>query len=131
MTKQIARTLRKNPTDAEQELWKRLRRRQVYGHKFRRQFPIGGYVLDFVCLEKKLAVELDGGQHAKRKEYDESRTLWLKAQSYVVLRFWNNQIFREVEGVLEKIGDTLRSTPHPAPPPQGGRVSAAKGHKGG
>ena len=120
MTKQIARTLRKNPTAAEQELWKRLRRRQVYGHKFRRQFPIGGYVLDFVCLERKLVVELDGGGHAKQKEYDEFRTLWLEAQGFVVLRFWNSEIFREVEGILEKIGDALRSTPTPHLPHKGG-----------
>ncbi|MCZ6646284.1 MAG: DUF559 domain-containing protein [SAR324 cluster bacterium] len=115
MTKEFARTLRKNLTDAEQKLWRRLRRRQLHRHKFRRQFPMGAFVLDFVCLERKLIVELDGGQHASESKYDAARTLWLKEQGYSVLRFWNNQVFQEMEAVLEKIGVALSF--HPPPPP--------------
>ncbi len=118
----VARRLRKHPTDTEQHLWRHLRDRQIEGFKFRRQQPVGRYVVDFVNLEKKLVVELDGGQHAL-DPCDKTRDEWLHAEGYKVLRFWDNQVLSNLEGVLENIRDTLL-TPHPDPLPQGER----KGH---
>ncbi len=91
----FARTLRKASTDAEAKLWQGLRARQLNGYKFRRQVPMGNYVADFVCLEARLIVEVDGGQHAERSDYDEARTDWLHAQGFCVLRFWNNEVLQE------------------------------------
>ena len=119
-----ARELRKNPTDAEQRLWRELRLRQLGGHKFRRQQPLGPYVVDFACLEKRLVIELDGGQHSEQVAYDAERTRWLEAQGFAVLRFWNNEVLTATEAVREAIWKTLeggRTTPHLNPPPQGGR----------
>ena len=82
-----ARTLRKNLTDAEKRLWQKINRRQIGAFKFRRQHPIGEYIVDFVCLERHLIVELDGGQHAAQVAYDDQRTAWLKSRGYRVLRF--------------------------------------------
>ena len=90
----IARKLRSNLTDAEKLLWKHLRLRQLHGYKFRRQFPLGSYVVDFICLEARLVIEVDGGQHVERSVQDERRTEWLRQQGFTVLRFWNNQVFR-------------------------------------
>ena len=87
-----ARILRKNSTDAERKLWQHLRRYQINGYKFRRQHPIGPYVVDFVCFEKRLIIEVDGGQHAQQVEDDNARTEWLQSQGFQVLRFWNNQV---------------------------------------
>ena len=115
----IARRLRKCSTDTEQQLWRHLRNRQVEGFKFRREQPVGRYVVDFVNLEKKVVIELDGGQHALDPN-DKIRDEWLRAEGYKVLRFWDNQIFSDLEGVLEIIRDALL-TPHPAPLPQGER----------
>jgi len=115
----VARRLRKHSTDTEQHLWKHLRDRQIEGSKFRRQQPVGGYVVDFVNFEKKVVVELDGGQHALDPG-DNIRDEWLRAEGYKVLRFWDNQVFSNLEGVLEKIRDALL-TPHPDPLPQGER----------
>ena len=92
-TRRNARDLRRNPTEAERTLWRHLRQRHVAGRKFRRQHPIGRYVLDFVCLETKLVIELDGGQHADREAEDQGRTAWLEARGYRVLRFWNTEVF--------------------------------------
>ena len=100
------RQLRKNMTDAERALWFRLRSRQVEGHKFRRQHPIGPYVVDFVCLEQRLVVEVDGSQHMDNP-HDESRTRWLNAEGYKVLRFWNNEVLLETDAVLEVIQEAL------------------------
>ncbi len=102
-----ARELRREMTDAERLLWSRLRRRQMFGDKFRRQQPLGPYIVDFVCLDKRLIVELDGGQHAEQQEYDAERTRWLEEQGFRVLRFWNNQVFDEPESVLRVIADEL------------------------
>jgi len=102
-----ARELRKNPTDAERKLWSHLRRRQIGGHKFRRQLPLGPYFVDFVCLEKKLVVEVDGGQHNEQGDYDVKRTEWLEAQRFRVLRFWNNEVLKEIEIVKEVIEEAL------------------------
>ncbi len=115
----IARKLRKHSTDTEQHFWRHLRNRQIEGFKFRRQQPVGRYVVDFVNLEKKVIIELDGGQHTLDPR-DKMRDEWLRAEGYKVLRFWNNQISSNLEGVLETIRDALL-TPHPDPLPQGER----------
>jgi very-short-patch-repair endonuclease len=91
------RQLRTDPTAAERVLWRHLRLRQLDGYKFRRQQPLGPYIADFVCFEKCLIIELDGGQHSERVVYDTERTTWLQARGYRVLRFWNHQIFRDIE----------------------------------
>jgi len=117
----VARRLRKHSTDAELHLWRHLRGRQIEGFKFRRQQPVGKYVVDFVNLEKKVVVELDGGQHAVDPG-DKIRDEWLRAEGYRVLRFWDNQVLSNLEGVLENIRDSLL-TPHPDPLPQGERVN--------
>lgn len=113
---QRARNLRTNLTNTEQLLWSRLRRRQVNGHKFRRQLVLGPYIADFVCVERKLVVELDGGQHSERTDYDQRRTRWLEQGGFRVLRFWNHQVFMELEGVLRTIEATLEDPP-PCPSP--------------
>ncbi len=94
-----ARELRANATDVERLLWTCLRKRQIAGYRFRRQAPMGRYIVDFVCYEKQLAIELDGGQHKKQAQYDAERTEWLESQGFTVLRFWNNQVLNELEGV--------------------------------
>ena len=91
---QTARTLRKGSTDAERVLWRHLKTKQLGGLKFRRQEQIGYFIVDFVCYEKRLIIEADGGQHAMEREKDEERTLWLNAQGFKVLRFWNHEILR-------------------------------------
>ncbi len=100
-----ARRLRANATGAEDTLWRHLRRSPVLGTHFRRQVPIGRYVADFACLATRLIIEIDGSQHAEGPvaEADQERTRWLESEGYRVLRFWNNDITRNVEGVLEAI----------------------------
>jgi very-short-patch-repair endonuclease len=98
-----ARSLRKNKTDVEQLVWKYLRNRQQYNYKFRRQFPIEPYIVDFACLELKLIIELDGGQHANRINYDDQRSSFLEQRGFKVIRFWNNDVTENTEGVLEAI----------------------------
>ena len=115
----IAKKLRKQSTDTERQLWRYLRNRQMEGFKFRRQQPIGSYVVDFVDLERKVIVELDGGQHTLNPE-DKIRDEWLRVEGYRVLRFWDNEVFNNLTGVLETIRDALL-TPHPTPLPQGER----------
>ena len=112
MSRQRARHLRKNMTDAEHNLWARLRRRQVHGCKFRRQQPLGPYIVDFVCLEKRLVVELDGGQHTDQQEYDARRTAWLQKQGFRVIRFWNQEVLVETEAVVQALAAELLA-PHP------------------
>ena len=102
-----ARELRRQLTDAEKRLWSRLRRNQFDGHHFRRQRPIGPFIVDFVCMAKCLVVEVDGGQHADRAEEDASRTAYLEKKGYRVLRFWNNDVLVNAEGVLEVIRSAL------------------------
>ena len=119
-----ASTLRRNQTDTEKHLWHSIRNRQLAGFKFRRQQPIATYIVDFVCLEHKLVVELDGGQHTGQQGYDAERTRILNTQGFKVLRFWNNEVFENLEGVLSVILRELQgytSTPHPYPLPQGER----------
>jgi adenine-specific DNA-methyltransferase len=120
-----ARGLRRRQTDAERRLWARLRDRRLSGVKFRRQTPIGPYVVDFCCLEEKLVVELDGGQHAIRAVYDAKRTEFLEGQGYRVLRFWDNEALGNTSGVLERIAQVL-TAPSPRPSPQGGEGEGAR-----
>ncbi len=114
-----ARELRKNQTDAETLLWQLLRNRQIEDCKFRRQHPIPPYILDFYCHDKKLAIELDGGQHNQDqdKAKDQKRTDFLGSKGIQVLRFWNNDVLQQTEAVLEQIYFTLH--PHPNPLPEG------------
>ncbi|PIV20416.1 MAG: DNA (cytosine-5-)-methyltransferase [Deltaproteobacteria bacterium CG_4_8_14_3_um_filter_45_9] len=109
MTK-LARGLRKSHTDAELLLWKYLRTRQMDGVKFRRQQPIGKYIVDFVSFEKRIVIELDGGQHSAEQERDRERDNWLSKQGFKVLRFWDNEVLQNLEGVLEVIRDRCLST---------------------
>jgi very-short-patch-repair endonuclease len=119
----FARRLRRNQTDAERVLWFRLRDRRLNGLKFKRQVPIDKYVADFCCAEARLIVELDGGQHATRDETN--RTAILEAMGYLVLRFWNNDVLQNTEGVLEEVRNTAnrhpQEPPHPVPLPSGER----------
>jgi len=101
----LARSLRRRSTDAERTLWRSLRARQLGGLRFRRQHPIGDYIVDFVCLERALVIELDGGQHSEpmQKTRDVARDRWLEEEGFMVLRFWDNEVLTNVEGVLEVI----------------------------
>jgi very-short-patch-repair endonuclease len=102
-----ARSLRKNQTDVERLLWKHLRNRLIYNYKFRRQFPVEPYIADFACLELKLIIEVDEGQHANRINYDDQRSLFLEQHGFKVIRFWNNDVIENMEGVLEVIRLTV------------------------
>jgi very-short-patch-repair endonuclease len=129
-TRTNARRLRCEMTDAERLLWGQLRQRQIAGLKFRRQHPLGSFIVDFVCIEAGLVIEVDGGQHGERQPADEARTAWLNSQGYRVLRFWNNEVLQNLDGVREAIWTELQGhgkgppkTPDekPVPPPgQGG-----------
>ena len=104
----VAKKLRKNQTEAEKELWSELRREQLKGIKFRRQQPIGGYIVDFVTFELNLVIEVDGGQHHENKE-DEVRDEWLEDEGFTVLRFWNNEVLDNIDGVLKEIRGKIDS----------------------
>jgi len=117
-----ARGLRQTMTDAGRTLWRHLRNRQLSGLKFRRQHEIDRYIVDFVCTEALLIVELDGGQHADQVNYDERRTQQLEAMGYRALRFWNNDVLVNIDSVLEVVMEALASpAPHPPPLPAGER----------
>ena len=103
----FARKLRKNLTEVERRLWSRLRRRQLDGYKFRRQHPIGIYVCDFVCLEAKIIVELDGSQHLDQAPHDLHRDNFLRAREFRVLRFWNGDVLTRTDSVVETIFEAL------------------------
>ncbi len=128
MSTQKARALRKSPTEAERALWRHLRLHQMDGHKFRRQQPLGRYIVDFVCLENHLIVELDGGQHAEQVTADAARTAWLETQGFRMIRFWNQDVLQNMPVVREAIRQALMEEhPPPAPSPaQGG----GKGREG-
>ncbi|MEC4748716.1 endonuclease domain-containing protein [Methylomicrobium sp. Wu6] len=98
-----ARSLRSDQTDVEQLLWQQLRNRRFYNYKFRRQFPIAPYIADFACLDLKLIIELDGSQHTEQKLYDNQRDIFLEQRGFKVIRFWNNDVIDNLEGVLESI----------------------------
>ena len=102
-----ARALRREHTDAEGLLWSRLRDKQIDGHKFRRQQPIGPYIADFACMTEKLLIELDGGGHAEQKAKDRRREEYLRRSGYRVLRFWNTEVFENLSGVLERVREVL------------------------
>lgn len=112
MTTEKARQLRQNQTLAEQQLWQRLRNRQLQGYKFRRQYPIAGYIVDFVCLAEKLVIELDGSHHAdfEQQAYDVERTKVLQAGGFRVLRFWNHQVDNAMDTVLTHITQALTTS---------------------
>jgi very-short-patch-repair endonuclease len=120
-----ARNLRRNQTHAERTLWFRLRDRRLGGWKFRRQFPIDRFTVDFFCADAHLIIELDGGQHADRSIADAQRTKVLEAMGYLVLRYWNNDVMQNIDGVLEDIYAALEryrpEPPHPHPLPSGER----------
>ncbi|AOY02388.1 hypothetical protein BJP62_15960 [Jeongeupia sp. USM3] len=113
----FARKLRAEATDAERRLWTGLRGRQLGGFRFRRQHPLGPYIVDFVCLDAGLIVELDGGQHASQAQSDENRTHALNRLGFRVLRYWNDQVLRETGAVLADILARLSELPPPQPSP--------------
>jgi very-short-patch-repair endonuclease len=113
--------MRAAPTEAEKKLWWHLRHRlAVPGTHFRRQVRLGKYIVDFVCHDARLIIEVDGGQHDERSVADAQRTLFLEAEGYRVLRFWNNDVLANTDGVLQVIQAAITSTPTPDPSPQGG-----------
>ena len=109
-------------SSSEKRLWCFLKAKRLGGHKFRRQHSIHPFIVDFICLKRKLIIELDGGQHATQHQYDERRTLFLQAKGYKVLRFWNNVVLKETRAVLNTILTALNqqngktSSPQPSPP---------------
>jgi very-short-patch-repair endonuclease len=108
-TKLERRHFRKNPTDAERRLWSILRSRQISGLKFLRQYGVGPYILDFYCPERRLAIEVDGGQHADicGQQHDAHRDRYLKDLKIRVIRFWNNDVLQNIEGVGQKIKEDI------------------------
>ena len=113
-----ARRLRRDSTNVERLLWKHLRNRQLVGFKFRRQSPIGPYIVDFECFAAKLVIELDGSQHQNQVNYDGERTQYLEMSGYRVLRFWNNDVYGDIEAVTQSILAALESRV-PSPPGRG------------
>jgi very-short-patch-repair endonuclease len=117
----FARRMRKTPTEAERKLWWHLcHRPPLRGSHFRRQVQIGPYIADFSCHQLKLVIEIDGGQHGAQTTKDEIRTLRLASEGYRVLRFWNNDVLSNIDGVLTEIQNAMTTTPTPDPSPQGG-----------
>lgn len=117
MSETRARQLRKRSTDAERKLWLLLKNRRLGAYKFRRQVPLGNYIVDFLCYEKKLIVEVDGGQHNSNVEYDMQRDAWLKKNGFKTIRFWNNQVLLNSDEVQLEILKHLEEYPHPDPLP--------------
>jgi very-short-patch-repair endonuclease len=111
-----ARQLRKNITDSELKLWQILRNSQLF-YKFRRQYPIGNYIVDFICLEKMLIIEIDGGAHNEERQfqYDTKRTEYLESRGFTVIRFWNNDVTDNLDGVFEVIQSRLSPSRIPSP----------------
>jgi very-short-patch-repair endonuclease len=107
-----ARDLRRNQTDAETKLWYQLRAKRLEAYRFRRQFPIGNFIVDFCCKEHRLVIELDGSQHSEAEALarDKRRTLALEAKGYRVMRFWNNDVLQNVAGVIDAILEALRES---------------------
>src|SRR5919197_4891358 len=118
-TKENSHRLRREMTDAERRLWQHLRGRQVEGRKFRRQHPVGCYVLDFVCLEARLVIEVDGGQHGERVKDDGLRTEWLEARGFRVLRFWNHEVLNKLDeaeaGIWQAVSLGAQPPSQPSP----------------
>ena len=112
--------LRKTQTDAEARIWWYLRDRRLGGYKFRRQHAVGKYIVDFVCLERRLVVEIDGGQHLEQIACDRRRTAFLRGCGLAVLRYWNDDVLLHTERVLEDVMAHLINAPHPDPLPARG-----------
>ena len=127
----MAKNLRRRLTDTERLLWTYLRSKQIEGLKFRRQEPIGKYIVDFVCHEKLIVIEVDGGQHSANNGEDMKRDKWFSEQGYKVLRFWNNEVLTNINGVLEVIRENCLSHPPLTPPIKGGEIEKAPPIKGG
>ena len=119
--KNRARRLCRQQTDGESKLWARLRAGQLCRAKFRRQHPIGSFVVDFCCIACGLVIELDGGQHAERLKADRVRTAFIERRGYRVLCFWDNEVLQDMEAILEQIASALKD-PHPFPLPNRARV---------
>jgi very-short-patch-repair endonuclease len=138
MKRAQAKRLRSNMTDAERRLWYRLRGHRFGGLKFKRQAPIGPYVVDFICFEHKLIVELDGGQHSENAR-DRARGAWLTSEGYKVIRFWNNDVLKRTNAVLELIAQAValpeatplpaRSARHPLPQGERGQCGSAAANR--
>ena len=127
-----ARAMRASPTDAERKLWWHLRHRlSAPGTHFRRQVRLGPYIADFASHSAKLVIEVDGGQHAERLELDVARTRFLESEGYRVLRFWNNDVLRNIDGVLEVIQRAIAATPTPNPSPERAFTPVFAGYGGG
>ena len=120
-----AKRLRSHQTEAEQRRWYHLRAHRFIGLKFKRQKPVGHYIVDFICHEKRLIVEVDGGQHAEQTDYDHERDAWLRQQGYQVLRVWNHEVMHQIDAVLEQIRLIVVSPSPPAPLPRAGEGSEA------
>ncbi|MGB6056258.1 MAG: endonuclease domain-containing protein [Burkholderiaceae bacterium] len=112
-----AKELRSHQTDAEQRLWYHLRAHRLMDLKFKRQKPVGPYIVDFICHEIQLVIEVDGGQHQEAAEYDRRRDAWLRERGYQVLRFWNNEVMQQTDGVLEAIRVFVEGRRPPSPQP--------------
>ena len=110
----FAKNMRQVPTDAEAKIWYHLRAKRMCGVKFKRQAPMGAYIVDFVAKHEHLIIEIDGGQH--NEQIDKTRTTWLENQGFKVLRFWNNEVLTNIEDVLEAIRLNLVPTQPPSPP---------------
>ncbi len=110
----LARELRKNSTIQEKRLWNLLKNRQFHNLKFKRQHPIGKYIVDFICKEAKIIVEIDGGQHNEPENIisDTERTKYLEGLGYKVIRFWNNEIYENIDGVIIKLEEGINPHPH-------------------
>lgn len=128
MTSQRARTLRKRMTDAERLLWRHLRNRELGGWKFRRQYPVGPFIVDFICVEKNVVIEVDGGQHAENEALDLQRSAYLNKMGYRVVRLWNNEVLQETEGVLTAIFEILANGKQNSPSPQPSPPSGERGN---
>ena len=120
----LARNLRKQSTNAERQLWKYLRAHRSAGYKFKRQVVIEPYIVDFVCMEARLIVEADGGQHLEQIEDDSERSEYLESLGYKVIRFWNHEILNDIHHVLEQVHRYLIEVPSPQPS-SGGRGGKA------
>jgi adenine-specific DNA-methyltransferase len=128
MTRQFARALRKQMTDAERLLWRHLRNRELGGWKFKRQYPVGPFIVDFICVEKNVVIEVDGGQHAENEALDTQRSAYLNKMGYRVLRFWNNEVLQETEAVLTAIFAILANGKQNSPSPQPSPPSGERGN---
>src|SRR6476620_4070024 len=117
----FAKRMRHQPTNAETLIWTALRGARLHGFKFKRQQPIGAYIVDFVCFEHSLIIEIDGGQHGDEVSADQARSNWLQRQGFRVLRFWNNEVIERKDDVLETIIRALREYPSPQPLSHKGR----------